>query len=177
MDRARADAVSPIVGVIVLVAVTVILAAIIAALLFWLPHLCDPFPPSVIRIVGFHDYDDRSGNLLNYDSRILLRNSGTENLPNRQLTAAFYCDGVRVRCNLESFHGEDTPGGSIHTGYEKIKGEGCRGETWESGASVLIDFNNGAFRPGQLVRVEIIDIGTGCVISRDSFQRGQVPVR
>lgn len=177
MDRARADAVSPLVGVVLMVVVTVVLAAIIAALLFWLPHLCDPFPPSVIRIAGFHDYDDRSGNLLNYDSRILLRNSGTENLPNRQLTAAFYCDGVRVRCNLESFHGEDTPGGSIHTGYEKIKGEGCRGETWESGASVLIDFNNGTFLPGQTVRVDIIDIGTGCVISRDSFQRGQVPVQ
>lgn len=170
------DAVSPVLGVILMVAVTVLLAAIILALLSWLPLLCDPFPSNDIRIVGFYDYDERSGHLFNYDSRIVLQNFGSKDLPNRQITGAFYRDGVRVRCNLESFHGGDPPH-SIHTGYETMGGVGCQGETWEVGAKIVIDFNNGTFLPGQLVRVDIIDIGTGCVISSDSFKRGPDPSR
>jgi hypothetical protein len=177
MDPARVvDAVSSVLGVVLMVAVTVILVAILAAFLFWMPHLCDPFPPSIIKIEEFHDYDDRSGHQLNYDSRILLRNRGTKDLPNRQITGVFYSDGKRVPCTLNSFHGEDNPDGVIHhSGFETMGGEGCRGLTWEVGTAVLIDFNNGSFRPGQMVRVDIIDKRTGCVISRDYFQRGQVP--
>jgi len=177
MDPGRVDdGVSVVLGVVLMVVVTVLLAAIVAALLSWLPHLCDPFPPSVIRIELIHDYNE-GGRGLNYDSRVLLRNFGSKDLPNRQITAAFYNDGVRVPCHLESFHGEDTPGGSIHLGYQRIQGVGCRGETWEAGAEVLIDFNDRTFMPGEKVQVDIIDTRTGCVISRDYFDHSAVPAR
>jgi hypothetical protein len=176
MDPDRADdAVSPVVGVAVLLAVTLVLVAIIAAFLFWFPHLCDPFPRAVVQVVEVHDYNE-AGTRLNFDSRVLLRNLGSEDLPNRPLTAAFYADGVRVDCVLETFHGEDfIP--THHLGIERIQGEGCRGETWEAGAHVLIDFRDGTFRPGQTVRVDIIHTGENCVISRHSFRRSAVPAR
>ncbi len=175
MDRARADAVSPIVGVVLMVAVTVLLAVILAALLFWLPHLCDPFPRAVIQVVAVHDYGE-GGSPLNYDSRLLLRNFGPDDLPNRPLTAAFYADGVHIDCRLETFHGEDVVP-SHHFGIERIQGLGCRGETWESGGSVLIDFTDRTFMPGKTIRVDVIDTGTGCVISSHSFSRSAVPAQ
>jgi hypothetical protein len=159
-----------VLGVVLMVVVTVIRRD--RPHLAPLPH-CDPFRRrSSDR--EFHDYDDRTGTssttTAGYPPEL-----GTTDLPNRLITAAFYCDGVRVRCNLESFHGTDVPGGAIHTGFEKMGGEGCSGETWEVGTVVLIDFNNGSFLPGQTVRVDIIDTGTGCVISRDIFHRSAVP--
>lgn len=169
------DAVSPVLGVVLMVAVTVLLAAIILALLSWLPHLCDPFPPAVIRVVEVHDYDE-NGIELNYDSRLLMRNYGTKDIPNRQITAAFYCDGVRVNCRLVNFHGEDDVP-SHHYGIQRVGGLGCRDETWESGGSVLIDFTDRTFMPGKKVRVDIIDIRSGCVISRDYFDHSAVPSR
>ena len=174
MDRSRKDAVSPIVGVAVLVAVTVLLAAIVAAFLFWLPHLCDPFPGGAIQVVAVHDYAE-GGSPLNYDSRLLLRNFGPA-LPNRPLTAAFFADGVHVDCRLETFHGEDVVP-SHHFGIERVQGLGCRGETWEQGASVLIDFTDRTFMPGSTVRVDIIDTQTNCVISSHTFSRSAVPVQ
>ncbi len=170
------DAVSPVLGVILMVAVTVLLAAIILALLSWLPHLCDPFPPSIVKIELVHDYY-KGGTKLTYASRVLLRNCGTRDIPNRQITGAFYCDGKRVQCTMKSFHGEDYPDGFHRSGFRTMGGLGCRGETWESGGEVLIDFNERTFMPGQTVRVDIIDIGTGCVISSDSFKRGPDPSR
>jgi hypothetical protein len=176
MDPARADdAVSPLVGVVLMVAVTVILAAIVLALLLLWPHPCDPFPSALVRVVEVHDYDE-AGTVLNYDSRVLLRNLGSRDLPNRPLTAAFYCDGVHVDCVLRTFHGEDLIP-THHFGIERIQGAGCRGETWEVGTSVLIDFTDRTFMPGTTVRVDIIDTGTGCVISRDFFRRGGAPAR
>jgi hypothetical protein len=169
------SAVSPQVGVAILVAVTVLLAAIIAALLFALPHLCDPFPPALVQVIAVHDYDE-AGTVLNYDSRLLLRNTGPQRLKNRPLTAAFYADGVRVNCVLRTFHGEDfIP--THHFGIERIQGEGCRGETWEVGTSVLIDFTDRTFMPGETVRVDIIDTREGCVISSHTLHRSGVPAQ
>jgi flagellin-like protein len=174
MGPAPADhAVSPVVGVALMVAVTVILVAILAAYLFWLPHLCDPFPPALVQVVAVHDYNE-AGTVLNYDSRVLLRNMGRQRLKNRPLTAAVYADGVSVDCRLLTFHGEDfVP--SHHFGIERIQGEGCRGETWEPGASVLIDFTDRTFLPGETVRVDIVD--GGCVISSHSFRRSGAPAQ
>ena len=176
MDPARADnGVSPVLGVILMVAVTVILAAIILALLFNPIKLCDPFPPATIQVVTVHDYNE-AGTVLNYDSRVLFRNMGTVRLKNRPLTAAFYADGVHVDCVLRTFHGEDVVP-SHHFGIERIQGEGCRGETWEPGTSVLIDFKDRTFMPGETVRVDIIDTTEGCVISTHSFRRSGVPAQ
>lgn len=170
----RDDAVSPLVGVIVMVVVTVILVAIIAAYLFWLPHLCDPFPRAVVQVVAVHDFDEDRP-VLNYDSRVLLRNFGPT-LPNLPLTARFYSDGVPVPCRLLTFHGEDVVP-SHHFGIERVQGAGCRGETWERGTSVLIDFTDRTFMPGKTVRVDVVDTGTGCVISSHSFSRSGVPAQ
>lgn len=169
----RDNAVSAVLGVVLMLAVTVLLAAIIAALLFWLPELCDPFPPAVIQAVEVHDYNE-AGTVLNYDSRVLLRNTGREALPNRPLSANFYADGVRVDCVLVTFHGEDAIP-SHHLGIERIAGSGCRGETWEPNAGVLIDFRDRTFMPGQAIRVEVVR--DGCVISSHTFRRGTAPAR
>lgn len=158
-----------------MVAVTVILAAIVAAFLFWLPHFCDPFPPALFQVIEVHDFDE-GGTVLNYDSRVLIRNLGTRNVPNRDITAAFYSDNVRVNCRLVNFHGEDDVE-SHHFGIQRVKGAGCRGETWEAGTSVLIDFTDRTFMPGKTVRVNIIDLRTNCIISSHSFRRSAAPAQ
>ncbi len=174
MPRERNElGVSPVVGVVLLVAVTVLLALIILAL-FSLPHLCTPFPPKQIEIVVIHDYDEDRP-LLNYDSRVLLNNIGTEDLLNRHLSARFYVDGVPIRNAISTFHGEDfIP--THHYGVELMRGEGCRGEKWLKNEYVLIDFKDGTFKPGQTIRVEMVNSNTGCIISRDEY-RAPGPVR
>ncbi len=167
MPRARNESgVSPIVGVVLLVAVTVILAALILAL-FSLPHLCNPFPPTEFEIVVIHDYNEEA-TVLNYDSRVLIRYNGARALPNRHLSARFYVDGIPIKNTISTFHGEEfIP--THHFGVELMKGEGCKGEKWLQNEFVLIDFKDGTFKPGHTVRVEIIDSGTSCVISRDEY--------
>ena len=176
MDPAKVvDAVSTIHGVLLMVAVTVILAVILLAHALWLPHFCDPFPPATFQVVAVHDYDE-DGTVLNYDSRVLIRNLGTRNVPNRAITAAFYSDGIRIDCRLVNFHGEDDVP-SHHFGIQRVQGAGCRGETWEVGTSVLIDFTDRTFMPGKTVRVDVIDLRTDCVVSSHSFRRSATPAQ
>ncbi|HOT94231.1 MAG TPA: hypothetical protein PK089_03475 [Methanoregulaceae archaeon] len=160
------DCVSPVVGVLLLVVVTIVLILLILAL-FSLPHLCNPFPPRQFEIVTIHDYDEDRP-ILNYDSRVLLRYTGSEPIPNRPLSGRFFVDGVPIRSVVTTFHGQDfIP--THHFGIERMGGLGCQGERWVPGAFVLIDFKDGTFRPRQRVRTEIIDSGTGCIISRDEY--------
>lgn len=162
-------------GVVIMIALAVILAAILLALLMPSIHLCDPFPPSIIQVAAVHDYNE-AGTVLNYDSRLLLRNMGTRAIPNGPLTAAFYADDRRVPCVLVTFHGEDfIP--SHHFGIEWIQGQGCRGDEWEVGASVLIDFTDRTFMPAQTIRVDVIDTAEGCIISSCRYRRSGVPAR
>ncbi|NLX50183.1 MAG: hypothetical protein GXY82_10030 [Methanospirillum sp.] len=174
VPREPDGAVSPVLGVIFMVALVVLLVALLL-LLFPPLHLCDPFPPVEIQAVMVHDYSE-DGSVLNHDSRLLLVNAGTMLLRNRPLTARFYAGDVPVDCRLETFHGEDfVP--SHHFGIERIQGSGCRGELWEPGETVLIDFTDRTFMPGQTVRVEIIDRNEGCIISRHYLTRHGSPVR
>jgi hypothetical protein len=168
MQRCRQnDAVSSNTGVVLMVLVVVVLAAILLALLLGLFGTSNGFVPPVVQIVVIHDYDE-DGTRLNYDSRVLLRNVGSEPIPNGPLTAEFYRNGARVNCRIVTLHGEDfIP--SHHQGIERIQGQGCRGEHWVPGASILLDFTDGTFRPGDVVRVEIVETETNRVISRHTY--------
>ena len=174
MPRARHEnGVSPVVGVLLMVVLAMILVMLLL-FLFSLPHLCDPLPPGEVEIVLIHDYDE-DRKTLNYDSRVLLRYVGAEPLPNRPLSARFYVDDRPLRNTISTFHGEDfIP--THHFGVERMGGVGCQGALWEPGAFVLIDFKDGTFRPGQVVRVDVLDARTDCVISRD-YYRSVAPVQ
>ena len=102
------DCVSPVVGVLLLVVVTIVLILLILAL-FSLPHLCNPFPPRQFEIVTIHDYDEDRP-ILNYDSRVLLRYTGSEPIPNRPLSGRFFVDGVPLTF---SFTLTDMAGGNV----------------------------------------------------------------
>jgi len=136
--------------------------------LFSLPHLCDPLPPGEVEIVLIHDYDE-DRKTLNYDSRVLLRYVGAEPLQHRPLSARFYVDDRPLRNTISTFHGEDfIP--THHFGVERMGGVGCQKDLWEPEGFVLIDFKDGTFHPGQVVRVDVLDTRTDCVISRDYYR-------
>jgi flagellin-like protein len=169
MGPGRRDAVSPVLGVAIMVVVTVILAAIIYALFFQPIKLCDPFPSADIKILEIHDYN-KGGHTLVYASRVLLQNTGTKMYRNRRLAAQFYRDEVPVKCHIETLHGTDfIP--TIHNGVKTMGGAGCSLEHWEPNEKVLIDLRDRTYMPGQTARVDIIDKDTGCVISRHWFRR------
>ena len=167
------NAVSPILSVLLMVALVVVLVLVLLSL-FSFPQLCDPLPPSTIKIVMIHDYDE-TGATLNYDSRVLLQYTGTARLPNAPLSASFYVDDRLLKNRITTFHGKAfIP--SHHYGVERMGGLGCQGTFWASGAFILIDFKDGTFRPGQVVRLEVTSATTGCIISRD-YYRAPAPVR
>lgn len=150
-----------------MVAVTVIVALLILAM-FPFPRLCNPFPPTQIEVVMIHDYNEER-TCINYDSRVLLRYIGAAPLQNRFLSARFYVDDVPIRSFITTFHGQDfIP--THHFGVERMGGLGCQGEKWEPGATVLVDFKDGTFKPGQVIRTVFLDSPTGCIISQDEYR-------
>jgi hypothetical protein len=169
MERgADAGGVTPVQGVILMVAVTVVLAAIVLAALFWLPHLCDPFPPTVFRVLAVH-HQNEAGTALNYDSRVLMENAGSERYLNGDLAARFYADDVPLNCVVETLHGADfVP--THHNGVERMQGQGCSGLHWDPGERILVDLRDGSYRPGQVARLDIVDKNEGCVVSRCWFR-------
>jgi hypothetical protein len=162
------DAVSPVLGIILNIAIVLILAMLVL-LMFHIPTLYgdDGGIPAIFIITSVESIDDYTGRM-NYDSRVIILHTGQLNYENRNLSANFYKNGIPVRCNIESFHGADVTG-SIHSGIQWMGGPGCSGDLWTPNERTKIDFTDGTFRPGDSIRMDIIDKKTDSVISRHTF--------
>ncbi len=166
------EAVSPVQGTLLMVALTIILALIVWLLCsgFTLPTWPPPppEPPSIIITEVQHINNDPPYNL-NYESRVTLRNNGTVQFENDRLTARFYRDGEEIYpCVIETLNGANfipTP----HYGVQTIKGSGCQGMYWNPNERIWINLNDGTLHPGDLVTVEIFDRDTGKRVSRHSY--------
>jgi len=157
------------IGVILLVAITILLAFLIL-LMIQAPSFVlnmEKEIPVIFAITGVENVDELTGHN-NYDSRMLLLNTGTDDYPNKNLKAGFLKNGQPVLCNIATMNGHDFISTS-HTGVQWMGGSGCSGETWSPGERICIDFSDGTFYPGDRIQMDIIDKVTNMTISRHIY--------
>jgi len=167
-DRPFDDGVSPVISEILLVAVTILLAAVAAASLFGLfsDTVSQAEPSEILQITSVSHYSE-SGKLT-YAGIITLKNIGYEEIQNREHGMYISVNGDRTRAVIETLSSSDfIP--THHYGVRLIKGAGPHGNTWESGASGVIDVSDKMIQPGDLVTVEVYRISDGEIISCSQF--------
>jgi len=166
----NADASSYPVGVILLVAITFVLALLVLLMVQFQPFVftMEKEIPAIFTITSIQGVDEISGHL-NYDSRLILLHTGTADYQNRNLKAAIMKNGERVPCTINTMNGHDFISTS-HTGVQWMGGSGCSGDTWSPREQISIDFSDGTFHPGDLVKIDIIDRITDKTISRHVFR-------
>ncbi len=123
--------------------------------------------PSFLQILRVYHKDEQGH--LNYDSRIILINNGTDILENRNLRAEFFRNGTKISASVETMNG-DLFISSHHYGIQTMGGLGCSGPTWLPQEKISIDFSDGTFHHGELVQIDDIDKITNITISRHALR-------
>ena len=165
MYRSRPDdGVSQIQGVIILVAVTFILA-ILLLLMLHIP-LWPGFSKGTPEIFAITDllHHNEEGTL-NYDSRIMIKHVGTAVYRNDELRAEVFVNDQDTQSIIRSFNAHlfiDT----FHLGVQRLWGVGSTGYYWYPGTPIYLDMNDGTFRPGDRVRLDVYHKDHGGLISR-----------
>jgi flagellin-like protein len=159
----RDGGVSPVVGIIIMIAIVILLAALLL-LMIQIPSFdLQKATPSFLEIQGFFHVDE-SGNQ-NFDSRVVMCHTGVKILQNSDLWAEFYRNDVKLGVVIETLNGEAFIK-THHYGVQTLGGLGCRGATWTPGEKISIDFSDGTFHPGDKVRVDIYTRPSGTLVSR-----------
>ena len=156
---------------ILLVAITIILFAILLPILLGFLHLPEfkiRMIPGIFVITNVLHIDDESG-AFDYDSRVIVLNTGPATYNNKDLKARIYRNEVPLNCVIETLNGVDFIS-TAHFGVDKLKGPGCQGLTWLPGELTSINLNDGTLHPGDTVRIDIIDKTTNEIISRHSYR-------
>jgi flagellin-like protein len=161
------NAVSHPVAILLLVAITVILAALVA-LLIQLPSFDTGMliTPSFLQILYVYHTDEQGS--LNYDSRIILINNGSDSLGNSNLSAEFFRNGTKIPATVETMNG-DLFISTHHYGIQTMGGLGCSGSTWLPKEKIVLDFSDGTFHPGDSIQMNIFSKTSGTLISRHTF--------
>jgi hypothetical protein len=150
-----------------MIAVTFILAILVLLLMVQLPNMYDPSVPAIFKITKVR-HDDGRG-YINYDSRMMVVNTGSSGFKNRNLEAETYRNGVKLDCRIPTFHGSEfIP--THHFKIQNLGGPGSCDDTWDPGEMVFIDFTDGTFRPDNTVTFEVYDKISGQIISRHTYK-------
>jgi hypothetical protein len=123
--------------------------------------------PVIFAITAVENIDELTG-AMNFDSRVLLRHTGTKDYQNKELKAKFFRNSQPVICTIATLNGHDFISTS-HTGIQWMGGSGCSGISWSPGEQICIDFSDGTFHPGDKIQMDIIDKGTNTTISRHFY--------
>lgn len=162
---------SPAFGAILLITITLILAALIMLMAPGLPHLSlDTEIPAVFEITKIRHTNKY--NVLNYESYMVIKNSGKISYDNRNLYAKTYRNGELLQCIIPTMNGHNF----IHFhpyGIKTLGGPGSNNYLWYPEALIAIDYNDGTFRPGDTVQFEVYDRTTGRLISRDTYPHAE----
>jgi len=186
------EAVSALQADLLLVAIAMILAVLVL-LMFYLPSLDLDMTgaPCIFEIVSINHLDE-DGKTLKYDSRVTLRYNRTpasldirdptdlmrlyqrspeENADRtawyvkHDLSAQFFKNGEPLFVRIPTLDAHEfIP--THHYGVQYMKGTDSH---WCPGGSITIDFTDGTFRPGNVVRVEIYSNTDGRLISADTY--------
>jgi hypothetical protein len=150
-----------------MVAVTIILV-----ILMWisLPHIpmqwYDSEVPTVFEITNIR-HTDTYGHV-NFESYMVVKNIGDAAYDNRNLYAKTYRNGNLLPCFISTLNGHDFIS-TQHFGIQDMGGFGSHDYNWGPGAMIYIDYSQGTFRPGNVVRFEVYDRDSNQIISRDTW--------
>ena len=154
-------------GVILAVAITIVLAPLVLLMALQLPNLWyDPTVPIFFR-------SRKSGTqipmaMLDYDSYMVVKNSGSIAYDNRNLYAKTYRNGDHLPCDIPTMNGNDfLP--AHHYGIQTLGGFGSDDFLWYPEATISIDYAQGTFHPEDIVQFEVYDRTTNQLISRDTY--------
>jgi Archaeal Type IV pilin, N-terminal len=164
---------SPVTGIVLMIGITFILAMLVLLMcLGFLMSQEDAQVPDIFKIIKV-DHFDKNGKL-DYNSYIVLKNMGKKSFRNGYLYVKLFVNGIQVNCNLMTLNG-DAFCSSNHYGIQNIGGQGTKGNKlystarWYEGQDIFIDFNDGTFRPGDTICIEVYDSTTTQIISRDTY--------
>lgn len=162
------DANSHSVGIILLVAIMIILFGLLLLMCLGFFPLLPEWElttiPAIFEITNVIHVDDYTG-AMNYDSRLILKHTGTKTYENRNLKALLYRNGQSLNCMISTMNGNDFIS-TAHFGVQWIGGAGCSGNTWTPGEMTAIDFTDGTFHQGDRVQIDIIEKPSNQIISR-----------
>jgi hypothetical protein len=163
----RDQAVSHPVAILLLVAICIILAALVLLLIkipsFDLGTLATPSFLQILRVY----HNDEQGHL-NFDSRVILINNGTDLFENKNLRAEFFCNGLKIPALVDTMNG-DLFISTHHYGVQTMGGLGCSGPTWLPKEKISIDFTDGTFHPGDQIRIDVFQKTDGRLVSSHVF--------
>ena len=146
--------------------ITIVLAALVLLMAFQLPNLWhEPTVPTVFEITNIKHIRI---NGVDYDSYMVIKNSGTTPCDNRNLYAKTYRNGVKLPCDIPTMNGNDfLP--THHYGIQTLGGFGSHDFLWYPEATIAINYAKGTFHPGDTVQFEVYDRTTNQIISRDTW--------
>ena len=161
------DATSPVMGGILCIAITMMLAVLVL-LIFQMPNflLQDSEVPAIFKISTIRHTNENGK--LNYDSYMVVVNSGVKGYENQNLYAKTYKNGILLNCVISTMNGNKFIS-SQHFGVQNLAGFGAKGATWYSNAMIWIDYTDKTFHPGDEVTLEVYDNITNQIISRHMY--------
>ncbi|MBP2132807.1 flagellin-like protein [Methanomicrobium sp. W14] len=161
----RESGISPVVAVILIVAITVILAVLVY--LFCMNIHIPGYTPSD-EVPTIFEIRKISSDPPKYESKIILINSGMKPYDNSLLEAEIYSNGNLLGCVINTMHGHDfIP--TRHFFVKTMWGLGCSDFYWNPGEKTGLDLTDGLIKPGDRIKVEILTKPDDKVISTDTY--------
>jgi hypothetical protein len=166
-DRAS----SHVIGIVLIIGITIIIAMLVLLMcLGFLSSHEDANVQDIFKIINVNHYD--ANGKMDCNSYVTLINTGKNSYRNRYLYVKLFVNGVPSDARLPTLNGHAFCQ-SDHTGVKNIGGPGTKGNMqysiarWYEGQDIFIDFNDGTFRPGDTICIEVYDSITDRIISRD----------
>lgn len=165
--RAHQDrASSHTIGVVLMIAITFLLAVLVLLLMVNLPYLFDPSVPAIFKITKIR-HTSESGTL-NYDSYMVVKNTGAIGYQNINLYALTYRNGELLASSISTMNGYAYVS-THHYRVQTLGGPGSRGRVWDPNEMIAIDYADRTFHPGDVVTFEVYDATTQQIISRHTY--------
>ncbi len=124
-----------------------------------------PEVPPVFEITNIRHTNQYGA--LNYESYMVVKNIGKVPFDNRKLYAKTYRNGVLLPCMIPTINGHDFIPVKPY-GIYIMGGLGTRNYYWHPGVTIYVDYNQGTFHPGDVVKFEVYDRDTNRIISEDT---------
>lgn len=142
--------------------------AVLVLLLFQMPHfgLLDSEVPAIFEINKIRHTNEKG--ILNYDSYMVVINSGSIGYENQNLYAKTYKNGIPLNCIISTMNGNKFIS-SQHFGVQNLAGFGAKGATWYPNAMIWIDYTDKTFHPGDEITFEVFNKTTNKIISRHMY--------
>lgn len=165
MSSRNDSAASNVHAIILLIAITIILAALILlTAIQWPRMLNDQEVPTIFAITTIQ-HTNQYG-FLNFESYMVVRNIGGISYDNRKMYAKTYRNEELLPCTIPTINGHDFIPLHPH-GIQTMGGFGTHDFSWYPDSTIYIDYSQGTFHPGDIVKFEVYDRETNQIISRD----------